>query len=502
MARRSSRHFHTSATARRVLCGLSLPIVTLVALSALGDGAALAAAAVAAALPVWPTPFFGAATPVGFRQPHASDFADVVEGALVGSTESAPTVLVLMLEAEDLPHILAKHGGGCAGRIHAVITERLASALRGDDRLVQIGQGLWGIALRTPADAAFAIAVDVAARCQAAVRKPVEVGKLRLDTTLGVGFCISSQVRDGSGRALVAAAEAALATARLCGPGAIRAHAPTLRQAEAAPRGASVADVAAALDAGQIRPWFQPQLDLTTGAVAGVEALARWEHPDRGPLPPAEFLPAITAGGLGPRLGAAILTQGLDALRDWRRRGLRVPTMGINLSSDELEDPLLARRIEWELHRFGITPQSLAIEILETVACVPENPAASRNIEALSALGCRIDLDDFGVGNASIGAIKRYRVDRIKIDRSFVRNLDEDADQAGLCGAIVDLADRLGVETLAEGVERMGEQLALRRLGCRYAQGYWIAPPAPMESMTEWLVLAQQSGTDGSRRLG
>ncbi|MEZ5768945.1 MAG: EAL domain-containing protein [Paracoccaceae bacterium] len=247
-------------------------------------------------------------------------------------------------------------------------------------------------------------------------------------------------------------------------------------------------EVVRALENGEIRPWYQPQVSTDTGAVTGFEALARWHHPTRGMISPGAFLPAIARAGLFDRLGEVMLFQALTALRDWDRAGLDVPGVSVNFSTDELRNPRLFDKVRWELDRFEIDPARLTVEVLEDVVAQSDDDMTTRNIAALSRLGCSIDLDDFGTGHASIANIRRFDVNRIKIDRSFITHIDTDRDQQNMVAAILTMADRLGLDTLGEGVESHGEHALLAQLGCSHVQGYSIARPMPLEETAAWIT--------------
>ncbi|MGB8621741.1 MAG: EAL domain-containing protein, partial [Paracoccaceae bacterium] len=242
-----------------------------------------------------------------------------------------------------------------------------------------------------------------------------------------------------------------------------------------------------ALEKGHIRPLFQPQISTDTGAVTGVEALARWRQPGRSPIPPAEFLPVIEKAGLAERLSEEILFGALSALRGWDQAGVIVPAVGVNFSGEELRNPKLVDRIGWELDRFGLEPARLTVEILETVVSSAGDDMVTRNIAALSGMGCGIDLDDFGTGHASIASIRRFAVARLKIDRSFVTRVDRDRAQQDMVAAILTMAERLGLETVAEGVETAGEHAVLAQLGCDHVQGFGIARPMTFEDGIAWM---------------
>jgi EAL domain-containing protein (putative c-di-GMP-specific phosphodiesterase class I) len=215
--------------------------------------------------------------------------------------------------------------------------------------------------------------------------------------------------------------------------------------------------------------------------------LARWYHPERGLIPPADFLPMIEDAGLSERLGEVMLFNALTALARWDRAGLDVPTVAVNFSAAELRNPKLAEKLKWELDRFGLEPKRLCVEVLEHVVAETDNDVIVSNISALARMGCGIDLDDFGTGHASITSIRRFAVRRIKIDRSFVTKVDEDRDQQKMVSAILSMAERLGLHTLAEGVETPGEHAMLAQLGCGDVQGFGIARPMPVDETMDWI---------------
>jgi EAL domain-containing protein (putative c-di-GMP-specific phosphodiesterase class I) len=333
--------------------------------------------------------------------------------------------------------------------------------------------------------------VQLSARLQEAITAPISLGAAQIYVTASVGFCISGRAPEPTGRAIIDAAQTAADEAARHGPGAIRAFSMDMTRRQAS-RDAVRDQIEAALENGQIRPHFQPQISTDTGEISGMEALARWHHPDRGCLAPSEFLPAVEGGDLTERLGEVMLFHALTALTEWDRKGLRVPNVSVNFSAADLRNPRLPDRLKWELDRFELTPDRLTVEILETVIAASENDMVVANIAALAAMGCGIDLDDFGTGHASITTIRRFAVRRLKIDRSFVTRVDQDREQQKLVSAIVSLAERLGLETLAEGVETASEHAMLSQLGCGHVQGYGLARPMPMEEASDWILRHMQ----------
>lgn len=378
------------------------------------------------------------------------------------------------LGAETLDHLI--------GRIEA----RLRATLRSDDVMIRLDANRFAIALSPVRVFDLELAIQCAGRLQSALEAPFSINATHVYLTASVGFCTEARLPKRAARAFLDAAERAAAAAATHGPSAIRAFS-TDMQAVLRDRHELADDVGAALENGQITAWFQPQINTSTGHVSGFEVLARWHHPSRGVIAPGLFLPAIAQVGLLERLGEVMLFQALTALQAWDKAGYRVPTIGVNFSQDELGNPKLVEKVKWELDRFEMDPHRLSVEILETVVTQSDDDVVTRNIAALAQLGCGIDLDDFGTGNASISSIRRFDVSRIKIDRSFVMQVDRDEDQQKMVAAILSMADRLGLETLAEGVETLGEHAMLAQLGCDHIQGFGLARPMPFESTGAWI---------------
>jgi diguanylate cyclase (GGDEF)-like protein len=406
----------------------------------------------------------------------------LAEGAATGRTTAC---LVLLID--DAETLLDRHGRAAQTEVLARCSERLCGALREGDTVARLEGGGFAVALRAVMRLDLETMVQLSARLQAALAPPVPVDAARLYVTVSVGFCLAARAVQPTGKTLLDSAQVAADEALRHGPGAVRAYQPDMAR-KRADRDAYRRELESALDQGQIRPHFQPQLSTDTGAVTGFEALARWQHPDRGLVPPAEFLPAIEDAGLGERLCEVMLFHALTALGRWDRSGFRVPRIGVNFSAAELRNPRLPERVAWELDRLDIRPDRLAVEILETVVAQTDNDVITRNIGRLVDLGCGIDLDDFGTGHASITNIRRFRVRRLKIDRSFVTRLDDDREQQKVVAAILSLAERLGLETLAEGVETPGEHAMLAQLGCGHVQGFGVGRPMPFEDTADWIT--------------
>ncbi|MEH7828945.1 putative bifunctional diguanylate cyclase/phosphodiesterase [Gemmobacter denitrificans] len=420
---------------------------------------------------------------LGLRPQMVQTLDRVLQEAPVTGRNTACIVLMF----DDADSLLDRHGRAAQGEVLARSAERLSAALRQGDMLVRLEGGGFAIALAPQRRLELETLVQLSARLQSAVAPPISVNGIRIYVSCSVGFCLGAQLATPSGKALLDAAQVAAAEALRNGPGAIRGYAHDMPRRRA-DRDALRATLETALDEGQIRPWFQPQVSTDSGTITGFEALARWHHPERGVVPPAEFLSAIEEAGLIERLGEVMLYHALAALVRWDKAGLHIPRIGVNFSGPELRNPRLVERLQWELERFDLSPDRLAVEVLETVVATTENDIIVQNIDALARLGCCIDLDDFGTGHAAIGNIRRFAVTRLKIDRSFVKKVDEDRDQQKMVAAILSLAEQLGLETLAEGVETPGEHAMLAQLGCGHVQGFGIGRPMPFDQTMDWIT--------------
>jgi diguanylate cyclase (GGDEF)-like protein len=392
----------------------------------------------------------------------------------------------ILIELDEHASILDRFGPKAMDSIIRQTKNRVQRAIRTPDHALALDNHQLAVVLAPARQLNHTAALKLAARLQAAVEEPLDVDAATIYVSASVGVCLSDALNGATGEDMADAANLALKDARRHAPSAMRAFSPDLPVIESCPRSLAH-EIDVAFKNGQIKPWFQPQVSTETGFISGFEALARWEHPSKGMIPPSEFLPSLERTGKLDQLGEKILNDALNALKAWDNAGLSVPCVGVNFASDELRNPGLVDRVAWALDRFEISPKRLAVEILETVVSTSADDTISNNIHGPAELGCHIDLDDFGTGHASIACVRRFAVQRLKIDRSFVMKVDRDLGQKDMLAAILLMADRLGLETLAEGVETAGEHAMLAQLGCGHVQGFGIARPMPFEQTIEWI---------------
>ncbi len=425
-------------------------------------------------------------------------FDAVVKQAHADTASSELRSACFVLELDDYAEAVDRHGQSAADRLVQRSGERIVAALRDGDTVARIGDSRFAVCLMPVRQLDLELCIQISGRLQTAIEEPVSIDGFSIYVSCSIGFCLRSRAPGNSPDDWVTAADAALADARQNGPSAIRSFSNEIQRKTRA-KSDLRDDAAAALESGQIQPWYQPQISTDTGKVTGFEALARWTHPIHGLIAPDTFIPTMQDAGLMERLGQVMMYHALTALKAWDSAGMDVPRVGVNFATEELRNPGLVDKVRWELDRFELSPDRLSVEILETVVTDCPDDTVTRNIAGLAALGCRIDLDDFGTGNASIAAIRRFAISRIKIDRSFVMKADRDPEQQRLIGAILTMAERLELETLAEGVETVGEHALLAQLGCDHVQGFGIARPMPFDQTLDWITAHEAKLQDAPR---
>lgn len=415
-----------------------------------------------------------------------SAFEEEVDRTLVDTDGRFLQTACVSIEIDQFHQIRAHHGDAAAEEVLKYTARRIVAALRSRDIVARIGEARFAICLDPVRLLDLEVCLQLASRLQTAVEEPVPLQIVSIHPTCSAGFCLSSRLPHASGDTLLAASNLALTEARRAGPSSVRAYHEGLRR-KVATRRQSEKEAERSLDQDQIHAWFQPQVSTDTGLVTGFETLARWVHPNRGIIPPVEFLPVLQQTGQLSRLANHMMAESFKALGQWDKAGLRVPSVGVNFAGEELRNPALLDKVRWELDRFALTPDRLSVEVLETVVAGAPDDMVVRNVNSLAELGCRIDLDDFGTGHASISSIRRLNISRLKIDRSFVTRIDQDPEQQRMVSAILTMSERLGLDTLAEGVETPGEHAILAQLGCAHVQGFGIGRPMPFDKTHKWL---------------
>ena len=395
---------------------------------------------------------------------------------LIGGVER---MAMLFIDLHRFRPINDVHGHAVGDVILRETAARLDRELVDEPLVARLGADEFAVLMRAPeGDTA------IAARARDIIRvigEPIQVGPMTLDVTATIG--IASSPRDGArASTLLRAAGIAMTQARQAGGTCYRFF--EQRMAEDLSTTEELkADLRGAIACGEIVPYFQPLVRLADNAVVGFEVLARWVHPERGMLPPMRFLPLVEEMGLSAAMFAAIVTQTCAAIRGWPER-IRV---SVNVSPHELQDESLPEDVRAILETHGIAGSRLEIEVTEN-ALIHDSRIARGVIDRLRALGMSMALDDFGTGFSSLYHLREMPFDKIKIDKSFMRALDTDAESARYVAAIIGLGKSLGLEVTAEGVEDSASMKRLKELGCTYGQGYLFGRPMPAADAGRLLV--------------
>jgi diguanylate cyclase (GGDEF)-like protein len=385
-------------------------------------------------------------------------------------------LLLLDLDNFKLVNDTLGHGSGddllvqVADRLREAVGEdALASRLGGDEFAILIDDG-------TPPE-------EVASRILDRVTRPLMIGGRSASIGVSIGIaCFPDHGR--TAQDLMLRADLALYAAKAGGRQRFYRFDSSLQHAVAIRRDIEL-DLAKALAEGEIEAWCQPQLSLSDRSLVGVELLIRWKHERRGWIAPPDIVAAAVSTRQSEALTLHVVSEACRLIRDLQSHGHPDVTVAVNVSPQELGSYPLAERIAERLVAFGVSARSLEIEITEEAALAGES--ATREINAVSALGLRIAIDDFGAGYSSLASLRALHVERIKIDRSFVTNMAVQEGNRVLVQAILGIGRALGLEVVAEGVESMDDALLLTRYGCHIAQGYHLARPMPRRDLDAWI---------------
>jgi len=317
-----------------------------------------------------------------------------------------------------------------------------------------------------------------------ALSREFVVGEQRCFLSASIG--IATYPADGhTEEALLKSADTAMYRAKAAG----RAQAVFFEQRmneEAMARMGLDRDLRAAVERGEVTLHYQPQVAIATGEVVGAEALVRWTHPVRGPIPPAQFIALAEESGYIEQLGQWIVQQACRQMRAWTDAGLALPRVSVNVSPRQFRRKGFLDFLQRTVRDAGIPAESIEIEVTEGLL-MDRGEAAEALLKALAEAGHRIALDDFGTGFSSMSYLNRFPVHTLKIDRAFIVNLAQGGDAEAIVAAIIAMAHALGKEVVAEGVERLDQQATLRRLGCELVQGFLHAPALPAAELAAFV---------------
>ncbi|MGH1571142.1 diguanylate cyclase domain-containing protein [Methylobacterium sp. P31] len=405
--------------------------------------------------------------------PNRRLFHQRLEQAIAAAEQRGTSASLLLVDLDHLRDVNDTLGHDVGDAVLVEAAQRLSQGLRETDSVARLGGDEFALLLVEPLRLEHAL--SYAKRLVERLGQPFSHRGHTLTCKASIGVAAYPD-HHREPRELMKDADIALYRAKVQGRNRAVVFAPEMR-AETERRVSIAAEIRAALDAGQIVPYYQPKVCFTTGAVVGFEALARWRHPAKGLLTPGYFGSAFDDPELATAIGDSMLRQVAADLRAWQARGLSPGRIAVNFASAEFRRPDLAGTILSVLDEYGVPASEFEVEVTETVFLGQGTENVPATLQQLHDAGVLVTLDDFGTGFASLMHLKQFPVGHIKVDQSFVRDMERNEDDAAIVAAVIGLGRNLGAQTTAEGVETPGQAQQLSAMGCDYAQGYRYAKP-------------------------
>ncbi|WP_271273167.1 EAL domain-containing protein [Aliamphritea hakodatensis] len=421
-------------------------------------------------------PLTGLANRTGFQQELDKRMGD--------SDARKVLVRIWLVDVDHFRDINDTLGYEVGDKVLSMLAATLQAALPADTLLARLGEDEFGVLLDEAVDTAdWAGLEQMAEQVQRAVAEQISVAGRTLQLSASVGAACSSH-EAANGQELILQANIALHQAKTSGRNRAVIHSPELSEA-VTQRVELVHDMHTGLDLGEFVPFYQPQFDLQTGALIGAEALMRWRRKDGSLMPPGMFIPVAEQSSLIVPMGAQILENACRDCQAWQAQGLAGIRVAVNVSSVQFADDDLAVLTGDVLGRTGLQPALLELEVTES-GLLAEVDEVIASLQKLHELGIELALDDFGTGYSSLSYLKTLPVDRLKIDREFVRDLLNSSDDQAILKMIVELGQQLNLKILAEGVEEAEQLALLKASGCQEVQGFYYAKPLPLDEFIEF----------------
>ncbi len=417
------------------------------------------------------------------KLPNRALLSDRMNQAMTQAQRRKEQMAVVFLDLDGFKAVNDTHGHEAGDYLLVTVAKRMLEALRDTDTLARLGGDEFVIVL--PDLATVAQCAPLFTRLLEAVSKPVPFGKATLQVSASMGVTFYPQAQEMDADQLLRQADQAMYQANQSGKNrfhvfdaeqdrSVRAHHEIMQ------------GIAGALTRGEFALYYQPKVNMRTGTVRGVEALIRWIHPERGLLPPVQFLPMIEDHPLAVDLGQWVIQTALAQIRQWQQDGLDLP-ISINVGARHLKQADFVSRLRDSLAAFPqLKPGCLEFELLES-STLGDLAHVSKVIEDCRALGVKFALDDFGVGYSTMTCLRKLPVAQLKIDQSFIHEMRNSPNDLAIVSSMVGLAKTFGIEVLAEGVETREEGITLLELGCELGQGYAIARPMPATELSHWV---------------
>jgi diguanylate cyclase (GGDEF)-like protein len=403
---------------------------------------------------------------------------DRIEQALTRSRRNTNAVGVMLLDLDGHGRVTDSLGRDTGDRFLLAVASRLRRELRGADTIARLGNNEFGIVIESGPRHGV---LTVAQRILDSLGNAFDIGGVTTSTKASIGVVLADADDGATAETLLHRAQVAVHYATGSNGSSISIFTSAMEDA-AVQRMQLEVELRQALDEGQLTLAFQPIVSLATEEVVGVEALARWSTPDRGSVPPSVFIPVAEEAGLIGRLGRWVISEGLAHISGWRDVTSSTVTLGVNVSTLQLNDDSFADEVEQALRLAGVPGERLVVEVTESVA-MGDVAASIEQLTKLKKLGVRVALDDFGTGHSSLAHLRTLPVDILKIDRCFVAGVAINPADRATVKAICTLAADSGMAVVAEGVETARQAATLQELGCELAQGYYFGRPVPPAEM-------------------
>jgi diguanylate cyclase (GGDEF)-like protein/PAS domain S-box-containing protein len=420
-------------------------------------------------------------------------FVDRLDHALSLTRRNRRPLAVLFIDLDDFKTINDSLGHGEGDAILVEVAARLSGALRTGDTIARMGGDEFAVLVEDPPAASGSI--DVAGRLLAVLQAPfAHAGKeLFVHASVGVANLAS---REQTADELLRNADIAMYMAKSKGKNRIEVYEPSMHAAALA-RLALKGDLERALERGEFFVLYQPVVDLSTLELVGVEALLRWQHPERGVVGPTEFIPVAEETGLIIPLGRWVLDQACRQSRAWDLQAPARPlAMNVNVSGRQVSEPGFVAEVAAVLAETGVDADRLVLEFTEGVL-MQDTEATKATLRSLKSLGIRLAIDDFGTGYSSLSYVRQFPIDVLKIDRSFVASMSAGPGENALMGSILKLSETLHLQTVAEGIEDIEQLAELQTLGADLGQGYLFAKPLPSTQISKLLAASGWSAQSG-----
>lgn len=414
--------------------------------------------------------------------------SDHFTAVLKGAHRRRERLAVIQLDLDKFKQINDTLGHAAGDYVLVATAQRMLSSCRASDICVRLG-GDEFVMLMSGAGTTEDIHT-LANRILSRINEPISYQSVTIMPGASAGIAVYPVDADNAEDLLVHA-DLALYAAKKLGGGSASFFSDDLRH-ELDHRRQMEADLKTAIETEAFEPWFQPQVSLSTGRITGVEALMRWHHPQRGLVPPGEFIPVAEKSGVMAEIGRIVMRKAIARAAEWHRAGIEFGRLAVNVSGTELRENDFDAFLFETLERAGLPLGKLSLEIVESVILDDEKTGIAAKLRHIRAAGVHLELDDFGTGYASLSHVNPNEIDRLKIDRRFVQNINANGDNSKIVRAITELARGLGIAIIAEGAETEAELDLLLSIGCDQVQGYSIAFPMPGGEAQEWL--SQRTG--------